>query len=109
MFCGRLNQLTRGSSMRPTTSSESSVQPSPITSSSKSSNVWPRTLPMENGRTVLQLYVAMRMLTAGMAGAYTLSAAPAVGDLVCVRRQTVVVRVSVVVGLRGQVEQDRFI
>src|SRR5215210_7316585 len=60
-----LIHCTRGSPIALTTLSESSVQPSPITSSSKSVNVCASTLPIENGSTVLQLYVGMMTVTRG--------------------------------------------
>src|SRR5688572_29309591 len=61
-----LIHCTRGSPIPLTTCSESSVQPSPITSSSKSVRLCPNTLPIEYGRTVLQLYVAMMTVMRGL-------------------------------------------
>src|SRR3954454_22092683 len=60
-----LIQRTRASSMAPTTCSESSVHPSPITRSSKSVNVCASTLAIAQGRTLLQLYVSMIAVTRG--------------------------------------------
>src|ERR1041384_2165267 len=59
-------QRTRGSPISDTMRSESSVQPSPTTRSSKSVNVWSSTLPIEYGSTVLQLYGGMMTVTRGM-------------------------------------------
>ncbi len=55
VFAGRFIQRTRRSPIARTTVSESSVQPSPITSSSRFANVCASTLAIEYGSTLLQL------------------------------------------------------
>src|SRR4051812_47772356 len=67
VFFARLIHCTRGSPMLRTTSSDSSVHPSPITSNSNSSIVCRKTLPMEYGRTGAQLYVGITTVTRGRA------------------------------------------
>jgi hypothetical protein len=68
VFTARLIQRTRESPAASTTAAESSVQASPITSSSKSVKVCRSTLPIEYGRTLLQLKVGMMTVTLGTRG-----------------------------------------
>src|SRR5882672_6900721 len=65
VFSGSAIHRTRASPAAATTCAESSVQPSPMTSSSKSVNVCRSTLAIAYRRTPLQLYVGRMTVTCG--------------------------------------------
>src|SRR5258706_8114243 len=81
-FSGSPIQRSRGSPLSAATCAESSVQPSPMTSSSKSENVCRSTLEIAWRRTLLQLYVGRMTVTCGFTPtAYRLPCGSATGRI----------------------------